>query len=129
MAASLKPRFSKREMMSPMSPRWTPSGLMAMKLGKCQMLYAAIGCGMDVRLLVGRHGCGFLLFVFEDGGEVGTVFGIEVFEDGRLVISRHSSFEIFPHTASEVGWRGSAMQGKRCGSVRSRGDLGPMSRV
>lgn len=32
MAASLYPRCSKREMMGPTSPRWTPSGLMAMKL-------------------------------------------------------------------------------------------------
>lgn len=93
------------------------------------MLHAAIGRGLDIRLLVGRHGGGFLLFVFEDGCEVRAVFGIEVFEDGRLLISRHSSFEIFPHTASEVGWRGSAMQGKHDESARSRGDLEPLSRV
>lgn len=32
------PRFSKRERMSPTRPRWTPSGLMAMKVCSVDML-------------------------------------------------------------------------------------------
>lgn len=56
------------------------------------------GGGRDIRLLVGRHVGVLLLVVSKDGGEVGTVFVVEMVENGRRAKVRHGAslrFEIF----------------------------------
>lgn len=77
------------------------------------------GGGRDIRLLVGRHVGVLLLVVSEDGGEVGTIFVVEMVENGRRAKVRHGAslrFEIFHRRCNSihgmVGWRGSDMQGK-----------------
>lgn len=63
------------------------------------------GGGRDIRLLVGRHVGVLLLVVSKDGGEVGTVFVVEMVENGRRAKVRHGAslrFEIFHRRCNSI---------------------------